>query len=88
MEDKIDEMKKLNLKIDNWGSRYFSLFNNDDLIAVFVYKKGAKHVKEILEKMESQLDEMAGIVKEDSGIEGPVEGGFKYDRWANGSRKS
>ncbi len=80
-------MKKMNLWIEKYDdTKYFGLYNDNDLVCVTVYKKGAQHVKQILEKMEAQMDELVNITSED-GIEGPVPGGFNYERWANGSRK-
>jgi hypothetical protein len=42
-------------EIKHWGKsrrhRQFALFNNEELVAVFAYKKGANNVKQILERL-------------------------------------
>jgi hypothetical protein len=42
--------KKLKpLVIENYGERYFALYDGEDLVCVTVYKKGAMEVKRRLE---------------------------------------
>jgi hypothetical protein len=49
----------LNLWIDHWGeSRFFALYDGDTLVGVFVYKTGAEHVKQLLERLERRIDEL------------------------------
>ena len=51
--------KNLNLWIDHWGeSRFFALYDGDTLVGVFVYKTGAEHVKQLLERLERRIDEL------------------------------
>ena len=46
-----------NLWIDKWGeSKFFALYDGNDLVGVFVYKRGAKHVKQLLEQLEDELE--------------------------------
>jgi hypothetical protein len=49
----------MNLWIDHWGeSKFFALYDGNDLVGVFVYKIGAKHVKQLLERLQSRIDEL------------------------------
>ena len=49
----------MNLWIDHWGeSKFFALYDGNDLVAVFVYKRGAEHVKQLLERLENRIDEL------------------------------
>jgi hypothetical protein len=47
------------LKIEHWkGRRDFALYDDSgELIAVFVYRKGAQTVKDLLEKSKQQQEE-------------------------------
>jgi hypothetical protein len=44
------------LEIENWD-RYFALYENEKLLCVTVYKKGAKEVKRRIEELKTQLTE-------------------------------
>ena len=42
-------------------TKFFALYDGNDLIAVCVYKKGAKEVKRRLEELERKLEERRDV---------------------------
>ena len=44
------------MEIVKWD-RYFALYDNEELVCVTVYKKGAQEVKRRIEELKSMVDE-------------------------------
>lgn len=52
-------MKKSNLWIERYDeTKFFGLYNGNDLVGIFVYKTGARHIKELIEQLENRIEEL------------------------------
>ena len=50
----------MKLWIERYGeTKWFALYDENDLVCVTVYKRGAKEVKRRLEELERKLEEIA-----------------------------
>ena len=47
-----------NFRIEPWDSRFYALFQGEDLICVTAYKKGAVKVMDLLYSLEISLDRL------------------------------
>ncbi len=47
-----------NYWIDKYTERFFAVYSDNDLVAVTVYKKGAQAIKEKLEKLETEIENL------------------------------
>ncbi len=47
-----------NYWIDKYTERFFAVYSDNELIAVTVYKKGAREIKERLEKLEAEIENL------------------------------
>jgi len=63
LNEKPDEKVK-SLLIQSYGTRYFALYDGEDLICVTVYKKGALEVKRRLEIASNLAQEKAEDIDE------------------------
>jgi hypothetical protein len=55
-------MKKSNLWIDKWGeSRFYALYDGNDLVCVTAYKRGAESVKRRVEALEERIEQLEQV---------------------------
>ena len=57
------------MEIAKWG-RYFALYDEEELVCVTVYKKGAQEVRRRIEELKAMIEMAKQPVKEDEPILG------------------
>jgi len=57
----------MNTNIERYGSRFWGLYSEAELLAVTVYKRGAMHLQQILQNHPGAKEEMSNaIIKEET----------------------
>ena len=57
------------MEIAKWG-RYFALYDQEELVCVTVYKKGAQEVRRRIEELKAMIEMANQPIKEDEPILG------------------
>ena len=57
------------MEIAKWG-RYFALYDQEELVCVTVYKKGAQEVRRRIEELKTMIEMANQPIKEDEPILG------------------
>jgi hypothetical protein len=57
------------MEIAKWG-RYFALYDQEELVCVTVYKKGAQEVRRRIEELKAMIEKANQPIKEDEPILG------------------